>query len=129
MAVTDNRPYGSNTYYGRVAPDGAWQPGKYATPATLTAVTTLLAAFANNPSGIAADFGHLVGRCAFCGSDLTDERSVSVGFGPVCAKRWGMAWGKKLTGFEPARRFPLAIAARCATKDSVATGSEGRVRC
>ena len=94
VAVTDNRPYGSNTFYGRVAPDGAWQPGKYASPATLTAVTALLAAFAKDPSGVAADYGRLVGRCAFCGSELTDERSVSVGYGPICAKRRGMPYGK-----------------------------------
>lgn len=29
-------------------------------------------------------------RCSFCGLALTDEGSVEVGYGPVCAKRWGL---------------------------------------
>ncbi|WP_366929024.1 DUF6011 domain-containing protein [Mesorhizobium sp.] len=24
---------------------------------------------------------------------MTDHRSIDVGYGPVCAKRWGLAWG------------------------------------
>lgn len=41
----------------------------------------------------AAKFGHLTGTCVFCGRGLTDERSVEVGYGPVCAEREGLPWG------------------------------------
>lgn len=42
----------------------------------------------------AARFGHLTGACVFCSRKLTDERSVSVGYGPVCAERVGLPWGE-----------------------------------
>lgn len=41
----------------------------------------------------AAAFGHLTGRCVFCTTALSDERSVSVGYGPTCADRHGLPWG------------------------------------
>lgn len=37
----------------------------------------------------AAEFGKLYGICINCLADLTDERSISVGYGPVCARRHG----------------------------------------
>ena len=42
----------------------------------------------------AAAFGHLTGNCVFCDRELTDERSISVGYGPVCAKNHGLPWGE-----------------------------------
>lgn len=41
----------------------------------------------------AAEFGHAFGQCVFCGRLLTDPRSVSVGFGPVCADNHDLTWG------------------------------------
>lgn len=41
----------------------------------------------------AAKFGHLTGQCVFCARRLTDERSIAVGYGPVCAEREGLPWG------------------------------------
>lgn len=41
----------------------------------------------------AASFGALTGRCVFCDRELTDERSIEVGYGPVCAERNGLPWG------------------------------------
>lgn len=35
----------------------------------------------------AQELGALVGMCCVCGADLTDEKSVRAGIGPVCAKR------------------------------------------
>lgn len=37
----------------------------------------------------AAEFGKLYGICCNCNADLTDERSVHVGYGPVCAENNG----------------------------------------
>jgi hypothetical protein len=42
----------------------------------------------------AARFGKLWGSCVFCSRLLTDERSVSVGYGPVCAEHNGLPWGE-----------------------------------
>lgn len=41
----------------------------------------------------AARFGKLWGSCVFCSRLLTDERSVEVGYGPVCADKNGLPWG------------------------------------
>ena len=36
--------------------------------------------------------GHAHGRCAFCHLPLNDERSTTNGYGPVCAKNFGLPW-------------------------------------
>jgi hypothetical protein len=41
----------------------------------------------------AREFGQLYGMCCFCSRGLTDERSIDVGYGPVCAEKNGLAWG------------------------------------
>lgn len=37
----------------------------------------------------AARYGHLYGICGICGADLTDERSIERGVGPICWGRLG----------------------------------------
>lgn len=44
----------------------------------------------------AARFGHEHARCVFCSRNLSDEkdgRSVDVGYGPICADKYGLPWG------------------------------------
>ena len=44
----------------------------------------------------AASWGHEHDRCVFCATPLTDDgpaRSVEIGYGPVCAVKYGLAWG------------------------------------
>lgn len=38
-------------------------------------------------------FGDLYGQCIFCGLKLTDERSITAGYGPTCAENRGLPWG------------------------------------
>ena len=42
----------------------------------------------------AAHLGQITGRCVFCSRTLTDERSIAVGYGPVCADHHGLPWGE-----------------------------------
>lgn len=42
----------------------------------------------------AADFGHAYGICVFCSRELTDPRSVHMGYGPVCADYHSLPWGE-----------------------------------
>jgi hypothetical protein len=42
----------------------------------------------------AAKFGQLYGICVYCWSELTDERSIAVGYGPTCAENRGLPWGE-----------------------------------
>lgn len=42
----------------------------------------------------AAEFGALYGTCVFCARTLTDERSITVGYGPTCADNNSLPWGE-----------------------------------
>ena len=45
---------------------------------------------ASSPIAAAKKYGHDTGNCSCCGRKLTDDKSVELGIGPVCAKRWGL---------------------------------------
>jgi hypothetical protein len=49
-----------------------------------------LRAIAADPAAAGAAYGRLTGQCSFCTQGLTDEGSIEVGYGPVCAKRYGL---------------------------------------
>lgn len=93
LMLTDGRRYPENFYFGRISPAGQLEIGRdgFARKAELL---TLLESLAANPAGVAAQYGHVTGNCCFCGLQLKDDRSITVGYGPVCAKRFGIAWGK-----------------------------------
>lgn len=78
------------TYYGKISPEGRFLKVN-SCPA---AIELLLQAFASDPEGIATKYGRLTGCCSFCGRKLTDKRSTTVGYGPTCSAKFGMAWGK-----------------------------------
>ncbi len=50
---------------------------------------------AADPSKAARTYGHRTGRCCFCNAPLKTLESTSHGYGPVCAKNWGLTWTKK----------------------------------
>jgi hypothetical protein len=84
---------GMREWFGRVTREGEFQPSRKYDAITQTAVANALIALANNPAKAAADYGHLTGSCCFCNKALTDERSTSVGYGPICAQHFGLPWG------------------------------------
>jgi hypothetical protein len=43
----------------------------------------------NDPFGEAIKHGKLTGNCACCGKALSDPKSVEMGIGPICAKKYG----------------------------------------
>lgn len=88
--VTDGRPFGQNVWFGRVTPQGVWEKSQSASEKELAAVGAFLQKFGKDPSGVAKEYGRLTGRCCFCNGGLTDERSTAAGFGPVCAKHFGL---------------------------------------
>lgn len=89
--VTDGGPYGDNTWYGRIDEQGEWTVSN----AGDNDVADVLRRLADDPAETAAEYGRLTGRCCFCNTALEDERSTSVGYGPVCAKNYGLPWGAK----------------------------------
>lgn len=88
--TSTDRGFDNRLFYGRIARDGTFTPGRNAVPSVVPALVALAA----DPAGTAAAFGQATGECSFCTSPLTDAPSVAVGYGPVCAKRYGLPWGR-----------------------------------
>jgi hypothetical protein len=55
----------------------------------------LMYALTEKPQQTVSSHGHKTGKCCFCNSPLTDEKSTAAGFGPTCAKNWNLPWGGK----------------------------------
>jgi hypothetical protein len=81
--------YYDGTWYGRVEPDGTLISSRFMTDA----VRALLTELATDPVAAAKRFAALTGNCCFCNRELTDDRSTSVGYGPICAGHYGLPWG------------------------------------
>ena len=89
--LTDGKPFGANTWYGRVTPAGVWEPSEKG-KAIKDDLTSILTKLAQNPARVAKEHGKLTGKCCFCHSTLTAGKSTDVGYGPVCAKRFELPW-------------------------------------
>lgn len=48
----------------------------------------------NDPVGFLAEAGKGMEACCYCNKALSDDRSKAVGYGKICASRWGLPWGK-----------------------------------
>jgi hypothetical protein len=55
-------------------------------------VLETLKAIEENPIAAIKAYGAKMCRCSLCNLPLTDEGSVEVGYGPVCARNWNLAW-------------------------------------
>lgn len=89
IMVTDGEPFGYNKFFGRVDQTGQYHPAD----ANTDEVHILLEQLGSDPATVASKFGKLTGNCCFCMHSLDDERSTEVGYGPVCAKHFGLPWG------------------------------------
>jgi hypothetical protein len=56
----------------------------------------IITQLAADPVIVAAGYGQVIGSCSFCGLALTDLRSLSTGYGPICARNWGLPWGEEM---------------------------------
>jgi len=89
-------PTGKNAGYLYVKEDGEYQ-GKISESGAFFKIRdaregiegdlTILAA---DPLSAAIEHGKATGSCACCGRELTDEKSVELGIGPICRKRWSI---------------------------------------
>ena len=73
-------------YLGRIDADGT-------TTVRDLPVLAVLRELAEDPADTIARLGRIAGACCLCGRPLTDARSTSVGYGPVCAASFGLPWG------------------------------------
>ena len=78
--VTNGLGWGdpARQWYGSIQRDGSFRPTRDCTDE----VMDLLVKFNADPSG----------NCCFCFKTLTQERSRTIGYGPTCAKNYGLAW-------------------------------------
>ena len=86
ILVTDGGPFGANKYFGRIDANGDF----HATRQAGADVLALVQEFAAEPEATAGKYGRLTGACSFCNHSLKDSRSTELGYGPVCAQRFGL---------------------------------------
>lgn len=84
-----------NAWVGRVETDGR----VVGALASDDALLDNLALIASDPAAAAKAYGALMCKCSFCGLPLTDDGSVEVGYGPTCAKKWGLPHQAKGTRY------------------------------
>lgn len=79
-------------WYGRVSPEGVFDPARSLTPAFASALIPVLQELATDPVAAVQRYGRLTGHCMFCAKPLTSEdgRSQAAGFGEKCAKNYGL---------------------------------------
>jgi hypothetical protein len=92
IMVTGTGSFESRPYYGKIT-GGVFIPAGKNEPATVASVTALLLDFARDPAATASAYGRSTGVCSFCARQLTDARSVDVGYGPICADTYSLPWG------------------------------------
>lgn len=76
----------NGAWIGRVNADGTARGPMVDRPAIIEALVIVGA----DPAKAAKEFAALTCRCSFCNLPLTDEGSVEVGYGPICARRYGL---------------------------------------
>jgi hypothetical protein len=80
----------AGVYQGKISADGVFSAGagEYHPD-----VKKALTAFSADPAAAAIAYGQATGNCCYCARELTDARSVTAGYGPICAAKWGLPWG------------------------------------
>jgi hypothetical protein len=91
-------------YIGLVTPAG--QPTGMVAASANADLRAHLVAVAAAPAVAAKAYAVLKCCCSFCGDGLTDEGSIEVGYGPKCAKNYGLPHKPKGT------KAPVAVASQ-----------------
>jgi hypothetical protein len=89
------RSYEYRTFYGRIGQDGVYAPSLKPDAAVAAAVVECLKLLDADPAAAAARYGRLTGRCSFCSIPLSDVQSLAVGYGRICARKYGLPYGEK----------------------------------
>lgn len=89
--VSNGRERTTNVLFGKLDGNGDWWPKPDCPPG----VTKLLADFSADPEAYVIRYGVRTGTCCFCTNPLTDESSVKLGYGPICARHYRLPHGRK----------------------------------
>lgn len=93
VVTSPERSFSERTFFGRISPEGRFEPALILEEGAMTAIVAALQAMAADPAGTAAKFGKVQGQCCFCSIPLTDERSLHVGYGKICARKFNLPYG------------------------------------
>jgi hypothetical protein len=85
----------SDEYFGKIDPSGNLVLVRELSNSLKLDIELLVEYFASNPEKLASSHGKLTGNCCFCNRDLTHDNSTDVGYGKICADKYGMEWGIK----------------------------------
>jgi hypothetical protein len=98
--LSDDASWSSRKQYGRIV-DGRKLFMRDTATATMR---KFIARVIANPVDMVKQYGHATGNCSFCSRPLDDSTSVALGYGPSCAKRYGLPWSVKATKGEAAEK-------------------------
>jgi hypothetical protein len=100
---TEKAKWGKQRYIGCIvkgefipAPINDWN--KSVRRELLPVEAEFIANLAGDTVAFLAQCGKDLGTCCYCNHALDHAESKEVGYGPICAKNWGLPWGKK--GYE-----------------------------
>jgi hypothetical protein len=82
-------------YIGKVSPQGGLSFARSTSENDEALFTKFLTLLNNDPVNAARDYGAKTGNCCFCHKALKTEESTAHGYGPTCAKNWGLPWSTK----------------------------------
>lgn len=82
----------TNDYIGKVSPQGGLSFARSVSESDEALFTRFLTMLNNDPVNAARDYGAKTGNCCFCHLPLKTEISTAHGYGPTCAKNWGLPW-------------------------------------
>jgi len=82
---------------GKISPAGDVQIFKKAGPTLEARVRQALTTLANADDDLVYILAYAMegSECGFCGKELDTVESLTVGYGPTCAKKFGLPWGAK----------------------------------
>ncbi len=100
IAIKSSKQYENSIFYGYITREGAWSKATWYPDMLISAETfndltriqipEILREFTANPASYAAMHGKKFNHCCFCALELTHPDSVAVGYGPICAEKWGL---------------------------------------
>ena len=80
----------NDEYAGKILRDGA-----VSTSRNFDDVEKVLRELAKAPLQVLAQNGIATSQCCYCARALNDARSREVGYGPICAGKFGLPWGNR----------------------------------
>jgi len=94
VRVSNTESYPYTTIYGYVQSNGHYNSTGKASEELSDRIRRFLTQFGENPQKVSKDYGHFTGKCCFCNTKLTDDTSTAMGYGPTCAKNYGLPYSK-----------------------------------